>query len=138
MLPGTCQPWHGCATGRRPHLSFEQATRACRRKSPHAHSAGLGRGGHGGGRIDFTAAAEALGLTEDELRAQTQAGSTLGDVAEEQAEADARAGDLEARTTDSLDELCGAGGRGGPGAGDDAEEDAAPSTAPSASTSADA
>ena len=138
-----------------------------------ARPEGFGRGGHGGGRVDLAAAAEALGLTEDELRTQTQAGSTLAEIAESQgvaeadlvdalvaaaearlaeavtagrltqAEADARAGDLEARITDSLDELCGPGGRGGPGTGDegaadDAEEDAAPSTAPSAGTSADA
>ena len=133
-----------------------------------ARPEGLGRGGHGGGRIDVVAAAEALGLTEDELRTQTQAGSTLADIAEAQgvaeadlvdalveaaearlaeavtagrltqAEADARADDLEARITDSLDELCGPGGRSGSGAGDDAEEGTAPSTAPSAGTSADA
>ncbi len=133
-----------------------------------ARPEGFGRGGHGGGRIDLAAAAEALGLTEDELRTQTQAGSTLADIAEAQgvaeadlvdalveaaearlaeavtagrltqAQADARADDLETRITESLDELCGPGGRGGSGPGDDAEPDAAPSTAPSASTSADA
>lgn len=112
---------------------------------------GFGRGGHGGagGRVDLAAAAEALGLTEEELRTRTQAGSTLADVAEAQgvdegelvdalvaaeqarlaeavtagrltqAEADARASGLEARITDALDERCAPGGRGGPGTGDD-------------------
>ena len=46
--------------------------------------------------------------------------------------------ELAARITDSLDELCGPGGRGGPGDDDDAADDAAPSTAPSAGTSSDA
>jgi hypothetical protein len=133
---------------------------------------GLGRGSHGrgGGPVDLAAAAEALGLTEAELRTQTQAGQTLADVAEAegvaeadlvealvaagrtrladavtdgrltQAEADARAADLEARITDSLDELCGPGGRGPagdrePGGDGDATT---PSTAPSAGTSSDA
>jgi hypothetical protein len=135
-----------------------------------------GRGGPGGGRIDMAAAAEALGITEQELRTRTQAGSTLADVAEQegvaegelvdalvaaatsrlreavadgrltQAEADARAVDLEARITDSLDELCGPGGRGGrggedggeDGGADGGEDDATPSTAPSVGTSSDA
>ena len=135
----------------------------------HGGHGGRGGGG-GGGRVDLAAAAEALGITEQELRTQTQAGRTLADVAEAegvaegdlvdalvnaartrlaeavtagrltQAEADARAVDLEARITDSLDELCGPGGRGGRGdADDDASGDsAAPSTAPSAGTGADA
>ena len=133
-----------------------------------ARPEGFGRGGHGGGgRIDTAAAAEALGITEAELRTQTQAGQTLADIAEAegvaegelvdalvasartrlaeavtdgrltQAEADARATDLEARITDSLDELCVPGGGRG-GAGDDAGDDTAPSTAPSAGTSSDA
>ena len=136
-----------------------------------------GRGGHGGGhlgggRVDMAVAAEALGLTEEELRTQTQAGQTLADVAEAegvaeadlvdalvaaartrlaeavtagrltQAEADARAADLETRITDSLDELCGPGGGGpggrGPGADGATPDDATPSTAPSAGTSSDA
>ncbi len=132
---------------------------------------GPGGGGHGGGgRVDTAAAAEALGLTEDELRSRTQDGQTLADVAEAegvpetelvdalvaaartrlaeavtdgrltQAEADARAADLEARIADSLDELCGPGGRGGRGPADgDAQQDGAtPSTAPSLGTSSDA
>lgn len=139
-----------------------------------ARPEGHGRGGHGGGggRIDLAAAAEALGITEDELRTQTQAGQTLADIAEAegvaeadlvealvaaaqtrladavadgrltQAEADARTADLEARTTDSLDELCGPGGRGPGGEGRaEADEDAdaaTPSSAPSAGTSSDA
>jgi len=129
----------------------------------------------GGGGIDMAAAAAALGISEDELQTQTQAGQTLADIAEAegveqadlvdalvaaaktrlaeavtagrltQAEADSRAADLETRITDSLDELCGPGGRGGRGpAGDGAtedgatEDDATPSTAPSAGTSSDA
>ena len=135
-----------------------------------ARPEGFGRGGHGGGgRVDLAAAAEALGMTEAELRTRTQAGQTLADIAEAegvaeahlvdalvaaaktrlaeavtdgrltQAEADAGAADLEARIQDSLDELCGPGGRGGPRGGDGATEDeATPSTAPSASTSSDA
>jgi hypothetical protein len=140
-----------------------------------ARPEGYGRGGHGGGgRIDMAAAAEALGISEEELRTQTSAGRTLADIAEAegveeadlvdalvaaaktrlaeavtagrltQAEADARAADLEARITDSLDELCGPGGRSGrgPAGGDDAEDaaedSATPSTAPSAGTSSDA
>ncbi len=133
-----------------------------------ARAEGLGRGGHGGGgRVDMGAAAEALGISEEELRTQTQAGRTLADIAEAegvpkadlvdalvaaaetrlaeavtagrltQTEADARAAELEARITESLDELCGPGGRVGPGGpGDDAAEDA-PTSAPSASTSSD-
>ena len=143
-----------------------------------ARPEGLGRGGHwggpwsgpgGGSRIDTAAAAEALGISPEELRTATKAGRTLADVAEAegvaeadlvdalvaaaqtrlseavsagrltQAEADARAAALEARIADSLDELCGPGGRGGPGPGDaDAEQDSSPSTAPSAGTSSDA
>lgn len=140
-----------------------------------ARPEGFGRGGPGGGshggggRIDLAVAAEALGLTEEELRTQTQAGQTLADIAEAegveqselvdalvaaartrlaeaveqgrltQAEADARAAGLEARITDSLDELCGPDGRGGRGAGGGAEERSeTPSTAPSAGTSSDA
>ena len=108
---------------------------------------------------------------QEELRTQTQAGQTLADVAEAegvaeadlvdalvaaartrlaeavtagrltQAEADARAADLETRITESLDELCGpGGGPGGRGPGDDGAtpDDATPSTAPSAGTSSDA
>ena len=139
-----------------------------------ARPEGLGRSGHwggpgGGSRIDTAAAAEALGITPEELQTATQAGQTLADVAEAegeaeadlvdalvaaaqtrlseavsagrltQAEADARAAALEARIADSLDELCGPGGRGGPGPGDaDAEQDSSPSTAPSAGTNSDA
>ena len=147
-----------------------------------ARPEGPGRGGHGdgpgggpgggaggGGRVDMAAAAEALGITREELRTQTRAGQTLADVAEAegvpqadlvaalvaaaqerldeavtagrltQAQADARAAELEARITDSLDELCGPGGRGGPGPEREDDDDAgAPSTAPSAGTSSDA
>jgi hypothetical protein len=137
-----------------------------------ARPEGFGRGGGhgGGGRLDTAAAADALGIPEQELRTRTQAGETLADIAEAegvaeselvdalvgaartrladavadgrltQAEADARAADLEARITDSLDEPCGPGGRGGRGPADDgAEQDGAtPSTAPSVGTSSDA
>ena len=105
-------------------------------------------GGPGGrhGRLDLAAAAEALGMTEAELRTAGEAGTTLADLAEEkgvstdtlvdalvaaekerlaaavtdgrltQAEADARAADLETRITESLDRpICGPGGRGGRG-----------------------
>ena len=138
---------------------------------------GFGRGGHGGGRVDMAAAAEALGITQEELRTQTQAGQTLADIAEAagvaeaelvdalvaaaktrlaeavtagrltQADADARAADLETRITDSLDELCGPGGGGpggggpggrGPGGDGEAQDEATPSAAPSAGTSSDA
>ena len=45
-----------------------------------------GRGGHGGGgRLDFEAAATALGMTEEELRTALEAdGTSLADVAAEQ------------------------------------------------------
>ena len=138
---------------------------------------GFGRGGHGGGHVDMAAAAEALGITPEELRTQTQAGQTLADIAEAegvaeaelvdalvaaaktrlaeavtagrltQADADARAADLESRITDSLDELCGPGGGGpggggpggrGPGGDGEAQDEATPSAAPSAGTSSDA
>ncbi len=95
-----------------------------------------GRGGHGGGRIDRAAAATALGITEDELQAQTEAGKTLADIADAegveqadlvaalvqaeqarldaavasgdltQAQADERAAGLEERITASLDDVC--------------------------------
>ena len=146
-----------------------------------ARPEGPGRGGHGdgpgggpgggaggGGRVDMAAAAEALGITREELRTQTRAGQNLADVAEAegvpqadlvaalvaaaqerldeavaagrltQAQADARAAELEARITDSLDELCGPGGRGGPGPEGEDDDAGAPSTAPSAGTSSDA
>lgn len=145
-----------------------------------ARPKGLRRGGHGGGgrgggggRIDVAAAAEALGITEEELGTRTQAGSTLADIAEAegveegelvdalvaaartrhaaavaagrltQAEADARAVDLEARVTDSLDELCAPGGPRGPGgrapAGDaNTDDGATPGTTLSADTGAEA
>jgi hypothetical protein len=138
-----------------------------------ARPEGFGRGGPGGGhagggRLDTAAAAEALGLTQEELRTRTQAGQTLADIAEAegvaeadlvdalvaaaqtrlaeavtdgrltQAEADARAADLEARVADSVDELCGSAGRGGPGPDGGADDDAGtPSTAPSAGTASD-
>jgi hypothetical protein len=48
--------------------------------------AGLGRGGHhDGGRIGLETAAEALGMTEDDLRTALEPdGTTLADVAEEE------------------------------------------------------
>ena len=133
------------------------------------HGGGPGGGAGGGGRVDMAAAAEALGITPEELRTQTQAGQTLAELAEAegvpvddlvaalvaaaqerldeavaagrltQAQADARAAVLEARITDSLDELCGPGGRGGPGPeGEDDDAAGAPSTPPSAATSSSA
>lgn len=122
---------------------------AGRRTTPaDARPEGLGRGGHGGGgRVDLAAAAEALGIPQDELRTRTQAGQTLADVAAAQgvaeadlvdalvaaartrladavaagrltrAEADARSADLETRIAGSLDELCGPGGGGAGGRG---------------------
>ena len=124
-----------------------------------------GPGGHGGrgGRLDLAAAAEALGMTEDELRTQTAAGKTLADVADAegvdqadlvkalvaaeeerlaaavtdgrltQAQADERAEGLEARITDKLDELCGPG-RGGP-RGDAPAPSQTPSEAPTSDSS---
>ena len=102
---------------------------------------GRGPGGHGPG---LEAAAEALGMTPDELRSAAQAGRTLADLAEEkgvaegalvdamvaaakehlaeevaegdltQAQADERAADLETRITERLDQPLRAG-RGGHG-----------------------
>lgn len=124
-------------------------------------------GGPGGGRAVLSAAAEALGLSEDELRTAAQEGATLTELAERegvsasavvdamvaaaqthlaeevadgdltQAEADARAAELEARFTESVDEplRLGRGHAGGHGrhghgpAGDEA--------APSASAESD-
>lgn len=93
-----------------------------------------GRGEHGPGRVALAAAAEALGMTEAELRTAAQDGKTLADLAEEQGvsedalvdalvaaarerlatavtdgrltqeQADARAADLETRITESLDD----------------------------------
>ncbi len=134
----------------------------------------LGRGGHGGhggpggGREVAAAAAEALGLTVEELRTAAQDGSTLAELAQRegiptstvvdamvaaakahlaeevaegdltQAEADARAAELQSRITASVDEplRLGRGGRHGHGHGGAADErDAAPT--PSASAESD-
>lgn len=55
--------------------------------------------------------------------AQTGLAEAVTDGRLTQAEADARAADLEARVADSMNELCGSGGRGGPGPrGDDASD----------------
>lgn len=102
---------------------------------------GHGRGGPGG-RLDLAAATEALGITQEELRAAAQAGSTLGELAEQQgvgedqlvdalvtagrerlaaavedgrltqAEADERGADLEARITERLDQPIRSGRHG--------------------------
>ena len=141
----------------------------------------LGHRGHGGGpggREVAAAAAEALGLTVDELRTAAQEGRTLTELAERegvatsavvdamvaaakthlaeevtegdltQAEADAKAAELESRTTASVDEplRLGRGPHGGhgrhghdgsaDGAGDGAD-DGAPTPTPSASAESD-
>jgi polyhydroxyalkanoate synthesis regulator phasin len=102
---------------------------------------GPGHGGRGGG-LDLSVAAEALGVTEEELRAAGEDGKTLADVAAEQGveqgvlvdalvaaaqerlataveegritqeQADDRAEDLEARIPDRLDDVPLPGGRG--------------------------
>lgn len=96
-------------------------------------------GGHGGGQVGLAAAAEALGLTEDEVQTALRSGQTLADLAEQegveqaalvdalvaaaqehlagavadgrltQAEADERAETLRERITASLDEVRGPG-----------------------------
>lgn len=134
---------------------------------------GHGRGGHGGGpgggREVAAAAAQALGLTQDELRAAAQEGTTLAELAEgegvatsavvdamvaaakahlaeevaegdlTQAEADARATELQTRISASLDEplRLGRGHHGGGhGHGDGSDEQEATPT-PSASAESD-
>jgi len=119
-----------------------------------------GHGGHGGvGRgIDLSVAAEALGVTEEDLRAAGEAGKTLADVAAEQGaeqdvlvdalvaaaqerlataveegritqeQADVRSADLEARITESLDDVCLPGGGGHGPRGGLGEAPVAPST----------
>lgn len=111
-----------------------------------SHGGGLGHGGPGHGApgrgLDLSVAAEALGVTEEELRAAGEDGKTLADVAAEQGveqgvlvdalvaaaqerlataveegritqeQADDRAEDLEARITDRLDDVPLPGGRG--------------------------
>lgn len=118
---------------------------------------GPGRGGHGHGpgRVDLAAAAEALGITEAELRTAAQAGRTLADLAEAegvsedalvdalvtaakerlaqavtdgritQEQADARAADLETRITASLDDPICRPGGHGPRGGGPAPEESA-------------
>ena len=127
-------------------------------------------GGPGGGREVLSAAAEALGLTEDELRTAAQEGTTLAELAERegvptstvvdamvavaeahlaeevaegdltQAEADAKAAELETRITGSVDEPLRlerghSGGHGLHGRGDGPARDEAPT--PSASAESD-
>ncbi len=130
-----------------------------------------GHHGRGGGRhgADLAAAADALGLTQDELRAQAEAGKTLAEVAAAQgvseddlvaalvkaekaelaaavtdgrltqAQADARAADLQTRITDSLDDpICGPGGGGdhdGDGPAGPAPQSSTPTTPSPAATS---
>ena len=138
---------------------------------------GGGLGGPGGGREVAAAAAEALGLTVDEVRTAAQDRLTLSELAERegvapsavvdamvaaakahlaeevtegdltQAEADARAAELESRITASVDEPLrlgrGPGGHGRHGHhGDDGPagagtEDEAASPTPSASAESD-
>jgi hypothetical protein len=131
-----------------------------------------GLGGPGGGREVAAAAAEALGLTADELRTAAQDGLTLTGLAERegvapaavvdamvaaakahlaeevtegdltQAEADARAAELEARITASVDEPLrlgrgpGGHGRHGHHGADGGAEDQAATPTPSASAGA--
>lgn len=115
---------------------------------------GPGRGGHGHGpgRVDLSAAAEALGMTDAELRAAAEEGTTLSDLAEQegvsedalvdalvaaakerlaaavtdgritQEQADARAADLETRITESLDDPICRPGGRGPRGGGPAPE----------------
>jgi hypothetical protein len=108
--------------------------------------AGADHEGRGGRGVDLSAAATALGITEDELRTALQDGKSLADVAADQgvdkqkvidalvaaakerlaaavtagdltqAEADERSADLEARITEEVDEVH-EGGRGGGGHG---------------------
>lgn len=96
-------------------------------------------GGHRGDQVGLAAAAEALGLTEDEVQTALRSGQSLADLAEQegvesaalvdalvaaaeerlaeavadgrltQAEADERAASLEERITASLDEVRGPG-----------------------------
>ena len=83
---------------------------------------GPGGMGHGpGGGLALTAAADALGVTEDELLTQLQSGSTLGEVAddagvERQALVDVLLADQEERLLVLLDEPLSA--MGGPGLGE--------------------
>lgn len=125
-------------------------------------------GGPGGGREVAAAAAEALGLTVDELRTAAQEGRTLTELAERegvapaavvdamvaaaeerladevaegdltQAEADAKAAQLEARITAAVDEplRLGRGGRGHHGR-DGSGEDGVETPTPSATAESD-
>lgn len=129
-----------------------------------------GHGGHGGARrgVVLSAAAEALGMTEQDLRAAGEAGKTLADVAAEQGvepdalvdalvaaaqerlataveqgritqeQADARAADLEARITESLDvvRLPGGGGHGPRGGGEAPVAPESTTSTPGATSSA--
>jgi len=128
-----------------------------------SHGRGGGHGGHGGpggmGRgLGLDSAAEALGLTEDELREALSDGDTLAEVAEQegvavdavvealvadarerlaqavedgdltQAEADEMVTDLEARVRERVEEGGFSGHHRGPRGGDEAEPDADPAT----------
>lgn len=124
-----------------------------------------GRGGHGPGHVDLSAAAEALGMTEAELRTAAEEGKSLSDLAEDkgvsedalvdalvaaakerlaaavtdgritQAQADARAADLETRITESLDDpICRPGGHGPRGGGPAPEATTSPSVESSSTT----
>lgn len=124
-----------------------------------------GHRGHGPGRVDLSAAAEALGMTEAELRTAARDGKTLADLAAEkgvsedalvdalvaaakerlaaavadgritQEQADARAADLETRITASLDDELCRPGGRGPRGGDPAPEE---TTSPSVESSSSA
>lgn len=133
---------------------------------PMAGPGGPARGGHGhgAGRVDLSAAADALGMTEAELRTAAQDGKTLADLAEQegvsedalvdalvaaarerlaaavtdgritQEQADARAADLETRITESLDDPICRPGGRGPRGGGPAPEETASPSVESSST----
>lgn len=122
---------------------------------PHPGRGSHGGHGHGPGRVDLAAAADALGMTVAELRTAVENGKTLADLAEEkgvaqgalvealvavakermaaavtdgrltQEQADARAAYLETRITASLDDELRRPGGRGPSEGAPAPEESA-------------
>ena len=140
----------------------EVATTLAERGPLGGHGHGRGGPGGGGGREVLAAAAEALGLSEDELRTAAREGATLAELAERegvetsavvdamvaaakehlaeevaegdltQAEADARLGELETRIAERVDEPLRLG-RGGRGHHGDGRAQDEAAPAPSAS-----